>query len=64
MWPKWHSTPPNDLNTYADTFSSGAPDFIQRRSKDRIARRVAVRIAALSKDYSSKFPTITVSKRT
>lgn len=30
----------------------------------RIARQVAVKIAARSKDYSSKFPTITVSKDT
>ena len=30
----------------------------------RIARRVAAKIALLARDYSSKFPTITVSKGT
>ena len=29
-----------------------------------VARRVAVKIAARSKDFSSKFPTISVSKST
>ena len=29
-----------------------------------VARRVAVKIAAKAKDFSSKFPTITVSKGT
>ncbi|MFZ5521181.1 MAG: iron-sulfur cluster carrier protein ApbC [Pseudomonadota bacterium] len=40
------------------------PQGAHARLYGRIARRVAARIAALSKDYSSKFPTITVSKRT
>ena len=30
----------------------------------RVARRVAVRIAERAKDFSSKFPTISVSKDT
>jgi ATP-binding protein involved in chromosome partitioning len=40
------------------------PDGDMARIYKDIARKVAVKIAAKSKDYSSKFPTITISKNT
>ena len=38
------------------------PDGEVTRQYKAIARQVAVKIAAQSKDFSSKFPTITISK--
>ncbi len=49
---------------------SGAPTVVSDPESDvaglykAIARRVAVKIGGLAKDYSSKFPTITVSSKT
>jgi len=40
------------------------PDSEEARIYKAVARRVAVKIAAAAKDYSSKFPTITISKTT
>ena len=40
------------------------PDSAHAQLYGRIARRVAAKISTLAKDYSSKFPTITASKRT
>ena len=49
---------------------SGAPTVVSAPHSDAaglyksVARRLAVKIAGLAKDYSSKFPTITVSSKT
>ncbi len=40
------------------------PDSEESRIYKAVARRVAVKIAAATKDYSAKFPTITISKTT
>jgi ATP-binding protein involved in chromosome partitioning len=40
------------------------PDSEETRLYKAVARRVAVKLAEQSKDYSSKFPTITISKTT
>jgi ATP-binding protein involved in chromosome partitioning len=40
------------------------PDSEEARLYKAVARRVAVKLAEQSKDYSSKFPTITISKTT
>jgi ATP-binding protein involved in chromosome partitioning len=40
------------------------PDSEEARIYKAVARRIAVKIAAAGKDYSAKFPTITISKTT
>ncbi len=40
------------------------PDGPHAQAYKRIARKIAVKLAGQAKDYSSKFPTITVSKNT
>ena len=40
------------------------PDGPHAQAYKQIARKVAVKLAGQAKDYSSKFPTITVSKNT
>ena len=46
------------VHKYGGT-SMGSPERIQS-----VARRVAVKIAQRAKDFSSKFPTISISKDT
>jgi ATP-binding protein involved in chromosome partitioning len=40
------------------------PDSAEAQIYKAVARRIAVKIASAAKDYSSKFPTITISKST
>ncbi|RZI58919.1 MAG: iron-sulfur cluster carrier protein ApbC [Rubrivivax sp.] len=40
------------------------PDGVHAQAYKQIARKVAVKLAGQAKDYSSKFPTITISKNT
>jgi ATP-binding protein involved in chromosome partitioning len=40
------------------------PQSEEARLYGSVARRIAVKLAEQSKDYSSKFPTITISKNT
>ena len=40
------------------------PDGVHAQAYKQIARKVAVKLAGQAKDYSSRFPTITISKNT